>query len=126
MATTSDSAKATWAVASLPSSVTYVLSADVFACAIAVVTTVIRCSSMGRPRGGPPVRPAARRATDVPPETRARRGACQDAPSIDLGTWSIRPIPQPSRHVAAVGRSSGSWDLAAPVAYLRARTPRAG
>src|SRR5215467_13392946 len=75
MATTSDSAKATWAVASLPSSVTYVLSANVFACAIAVVTTVIRCSSMGPPRGGPPVRPAARRATDVPPETRARRGS---------------------------------------------------
>src|SRR5215470_10082183 len=107
MATTSDSAKATWAVASLPSSVTYVLSADVSACAIAVETTVICCSSMGPLGGDPAVRPAARRATDVPAESKARRGACQDAPSIDLGTWSVRPIRQPSDDVAAVGRSSG-------------------
>src|SRR5262245_14087049 len=104
MATTSDSAKATWAVASLPSKVTYVLSAAVFACASAIVATVIRCSSMGPFRDGPTLRPPVERATDVPPDSRDRRGTCQDGPSIGSDTWSVRATRQVARDVAAVGR----------------------
>src|SRR5215470_17241836 len=107
MATTSDSAKATWAVASLPSSVTYVLSAAVFACAIVVVATVIRRSSMDPLRDGPTLRLPVERATDVPSDSRDRRGTCQDTPSIDSGTWGVRLTRHEFHDVAAVGRRLG-------------------